>query len=114
MGWGAERSTLASLPSPSGAMEASGSALIALGSSASSPPLATVTLIAYAAARALGSLLLGVRPNNPLTVVVAAACFGTAITACVRLRFAPLGSIHSPPFEPIEGRRRSVGRLTQY
>jgi len=27
-----------------------------------------------------------VRPNNPLTVVVAtAACFGTAITACVRL-----------------------------
>jgi len=48
----------------------------------------------------MGSLLFGVRPNNPLTVVVAPACFGTAITACVRLalratRIDPLSALRA-------------------
>jgi len=42
-------------------------------------------LIAYGAARAMASLLFGVRPDDPLTIGVAAvACFITAATACVR------------------------------
>jgi predicted permease len=42
-------------------------------------------LIAYGAARAMGALLFGVRPDDPLTITVAAvACFVTAATACVR------------------------------
>ena len=42
-------------------------------------------LIAYAAARAMGALLFGVRPEDPLTIAVAAvACFVTAVAACLR------------------------------
>ncbi len=42
-------------------------------------------LIAYGAARAMSALLFGVRPDDPLTIGVAAvACFVTAVTACVR------------------------------
>ena len=42
-------------------------------------------LIAYAAARAMAALVFGVRPDDPLTIGVAAvACFVTAATACVR------------------------------
>lgn len=42
-------------------------------------------LIAYAAARAMAALLFGVRPDDPLTIGVAAvACFVTAVAACVR------------------------------
>jgi predicted permease len=42
-------------------------------------------LIAYAAARAMGALLFGVRPEDPLTIAVAAvACFLTAVAACLR------------------------------
>jgi predicted permease len=42
-------------------------------------------LIAYAGARAMGALLFGVRPDDPLTIGVAAvACFVTAAAACVR------------------------------
>ena len=42
-------------------------------------------LIAYGAARAMASLLFGVRPDDPATIAVAAsACFLTAVAACVR------------------------------
>jgi predicted permease len=42
-------------------------------------------LIAYGAARAMSALLFGVRPNDPLTIGVAAVvCFVTAAAACVR------------------------------
>jgi ABC-type antimicrobial peptide transport system permease subunit len=42
-------------------------------------------LIAYAAARAMSALLFGVRPNDPLTITVAAVvCFVIAAAACVR------------------------------
>ena len=42
-------------------------------------------LIAYGAARAMASLLFGVRPDDPLPITAAAdACFVTAVAACVR------------------------------
>jgi len=42
-------------------------------------------LIAYGAARAMASLLFGVRPDDPATIALAAgACFVTAIAACLR------------------------------
>ena len=42
-------------------------------------------LIAYGAARAMGALLFGVRPDDPLTIGVAAgACLVVAAAACVR------------------------------
>ena len=41
-------------------------------------------LLAYAAARAMSALLFGVRPDDPLTIGVAAGvCFFTAATACI-------------------------------
>ena len=42
-------------------------------------------LIAYGAARAMAALLFGVRPDDPLTIAVAAgACFITTVVACAR------------------------------
>jgi predicted permease len=41
--------------------------------------------VAYLAARAMGALLAGVQPGDPVTIVVAAGlCFVTAIAGCVR------------------------------
>jgi predicted permease len=41
--------------------------------------------VAYAAARGMGALLFGVRPEDPLTITVAAAlCLATAIAGCLR------------------------------
>jgi putative ABC transport system permease protein len=41
--------------------------------------------VAYAAARGMGALLFGVRPEDPLTLTVAAAlCLATAIAGCLR------------------------------
>jgi putative ABC transport system permease protein len=42
-------------------------------------------IAAYYAARAMSTLLFGLRPNDPLTLsVVAALCFVTAVVACAR------------------------------
>ena len=42
-------------------------------------------LIAYAAARAMSALLFGVRPDDPVTIALAAVlCFAAAATACAR------------------------------
>ena len=42
-------------------------------------------LIAYAAARAMGALLFGVRPDDPVTIGTAAlACFVVASAACIK------------------------------
>jgi putative ABC transport system permease protein len=42
-------------------------------------------LVAYLAARAMGALLAGVRPDDPLTITAAALlCFVTALAGCVR------------------------------
>jgi putative ABC transport system permease protein len=42
-------------------------------------------LIAYWSARAMGALLAGIQPGDPVTIVGAAViCFGTAIAGCVR------------------------------
>jgi predicted permease len=41
--------------------------------------------VAYAAARGMGALLFGVRPEDPLTITVAAAlCLGIAVVGCLR------------------------------
>jgi predicted permease len=41
--------------------------------------------VAYAAARGMGALLFGVRPEDPLTIAVAAAlCLATAVAGCLR------------------------------
>jgi putative ABC transport system permease protein len=41
--------------------------------------------LAYPSARAMGALLVGVRPSDPMTIGVAAAlCFATAIVGCLR------------------------------
>jgi len=41
--------------------------------------------IAYLAARAMGALLAGVQPGDPLTIGLAAVlCFVTAVVGCVR------------------------------
>jgi predicted permease len=41
--------------------------------------------VAYAAARGMGALLFGVRPEDPLTIITAAAlCFATAVAGCLR------------------------------
>ena len=41
--------------------------------------------VAYAAARGMGALLVGVRPEDPLTIAVAAAlCLATALAGCLR------------------------------
>jgi putative ABC transport system permease protein len=40
--------------------------------------------IAYFAARAMSSLLFGIRPEDPLTIgLVAVLCFATTVAACV-------------------------------
>jgi predicted permease len=58
-------------------------------------------LIAYGAARAMGALLFGIRPNDPLTIGIAAgACFVMAATACARpalraARINPLSALRS-------------------
>jgi predicted permease len=57
--------------------------------------------IAYAAARAMGALLFGVRPDDPWTIGVAAVvCFVTAATACARpalraARIHPMSALRS-------------------
>lgn len=41
--------------------------------------------VAYAAARGMGALLFGVRPEDPLTIAIAAAlCLATAVAGCLR------------------------------
>jgi putative ABC transport system permease protein len=41
--------------------------------------------VAYAAARGMGALLFGVRPEDPFTITVAAAlCLATAVVGCLR------------------------------
>ena len=41
--------------------------------------------VAYAAARGMGALLVGVRPEDPLTIVTAAAlCLAIAMAGCLR------------------------------
>jgi putative ABC transport system permease protein len=45
----------------------------------------TGVLVAYAAGRAMSTLLFGVRPGDPLTVgLVALVCFATVAAACAR------------------------------
>jgi ABC-type antimicrobial peptide transport system permease subunit len=42
-------------------------------------------VLAYMAARAMGALLVGIRPENPLTIVATVAlCFVTVLAGCVR------------------------------
>ena len=58
-------------------------------------------VIAYAAARAMSALLFGVRPDDPLTIGIAAgACFVMAATACVRpalraARVSPISALRA-------------------
>jgi predicted permease len=58
-------------------------------------------LIAYAAARAMSALLFGVRPNDPVTIGIAAgACFIMAATACARpairaARISPISALRA-------------------
>jgi putative ABC transport system permease protein len=41
--------------------------------------------VAYAAARGMGALLFEVRPEDPLTIITAAAlCLATAVAGCLR------------------------------
>lgn len=41
--------------------------------------------VAYSAARGMGALLFGVRPEDPLTIITAAVlCFATAVAGCLR------------------------------
>jgi ABC-type antimicrobial peptide transport system permease subunit len=47
--------------------------------------VAVGVFVAYLAARAMGALLAGVKPDDPLTVSLAAAiCFVTAVVGCLR------------------------------
>jgi putative ABC transport system permease protein len=57
--------------------------------------------VAYAAARGMGALLFGVRPGDPLTIIVAAAlCLATAMAGCLRpalraVRVDPLSALRT-------------------
>ena len=56
--------------------------------------------VAYAAARGMGALLFGVRPEDPLTIATAAAlCLATAVAGCLR------PALHAARVDPLSALR---------